>query len=93
MLSFNTSIDIQIGKFIFMSQFSIKLSWAVTAHKIQGQTLSKVAIRTGESAFAHRSLYVALCKVKSLESIHIFGRVDWPENGPIFHVNPYIFQN
>ena len=34
----------QNGKSIFMYQFPIKLSWAVTAHKSKGQTLSKVAI-------------------------------------------------
>lgn len=50
----------QNGKSIFMYQFPIKLSWAVTAHKSQGQTLSKVTIHIGESAFAHGSFYVSL---------------------------------
>ena len=86
------SVQYQIneGKTIFMYQFPIKLAWAVTAHKSQGQTLVKAAIHIGEPAFAHGSLYVALSRVKSLNNILLFGLSECPENGPTFHVNPYI---
>ena len=86
------SVEYQIhdGKTIFMYQFPLKLAWAVTAHKSQGQTLCKAAIHIGERAFAHGSLYVALSRVKSLRNIRLFGIEEWPENGPIFHMNPYI---
>ena len=85
-------IEYQIhnGKTIFMYQFPVKLAWAVTAHKSQGQTLNKVAINISEAAFAHGSLYVALSRVRSLNNIILFGLDKWPENGPTFHMNPYI---
>ena len=51
----------------------------------------KVAIHIGEYAFAHGSFYVALSRVKSLDNIiFFFGRTEWPDEGPIFHVNQYI---
>lgn len=48
-----TEYQMSNGSIIFMFQFPIKLSWAVTAHKCQGQTLNHVAINIGENAFAH----------------------------------------
>lgn len=86
------SVDYQIneGKTIFMYMFPLKLSWAVTAHKSQGQTLEKAAIHIGENAFAHGSLYVALSRVKSLNNLMLFGLEKWPKGGPKFHMNPYI---
>ena len=77
--------EIHDGKTIFMYQFPVKLAWAVTAHKSQGQTLTRAAINIGEPAFAHGSLYVALSRVKSLRNIMLFGMNEWPKNGPNFH--------
>ena len=86
------SVEYQInkGKTIFMYQFPLKLSWAVTAHKSQGQTLEKAAIHIGGPAFAHGSFYVALSRVKSLENVKLFGLDNWPDGGPSFHMNPFI---
>lgn len=86
------SVELQIadGKVIYMYQFPLKCAWAVTAHKSQGQTLSKVAINIGEDAFAHGSFYVALSRVRSLDGVMLFGYENWPENGPNFHINPFI---
>ena len=86
------SVELQLneGKKMFMYQFPIKLVWAVTAHKSQGQTLERAAINVGEPAFAHGSLYVVLSRVKSLKNILLFGLSEWPTEGPQFHINPYI---
>ena len=73
-----------------MLQFPVKLCWAVTAHKAQGQTLTKIAIDISDSAFAHGALYVALSRVRSLDCVQLFGLEEFPENGPLFHTNPYI---
>ncbi|KAH0786613.1 ATP-dependent DNA helicase PIF1 [Histomonas meleagridis] len=86
----STEYQINNGKIIFMYQFPVKLSWAVTAHKSQGQTLEKCAIDIGEKAIAHGSLYVALSRVKSLNNVMLFGLYKWPDGGPTFHINPYI---
>ena len=81
------------GRIIRIFQFPIKLCWACTAHKAQGQTLKKVAISIRDVAFAHGSFYVALSRVKRMEDIMLFGREEWPEGGPKFHVNEYIQNN
>ena len=78
------------GQHIFMLQFPLKLCWAVTAHKAQGQTLSRIAIDISENAFAHGALYVALSRVRSLASVRLFGLPEFPDEGPSFHINPYI---
>ena len=75
---------------MFMFQFPLRLSWAVTAHKSQGQTLSRIAIDISDNAFAHGALYVALSRVRSLSCIRLFGLPEFPDTGPVFHVNPYI---
>jgi hypothetical protein len=71
-------------------QFPIRLEWAVTAHKSQGQTLSRVVINISEGAFAHGSFYVAISRVKRLEDMIIFGPEEWPADGIRFHVNEFI---
>ena len=78
------------GKHIFMYQFPLKLCWAVTAHKSQGQSLSRVAIDISEPAFAHGSLYVALSRVRTLDSLMLFGQETFPEEGPLYHINEFI---
>ena len=83
----STEYQIKDGKIIFMYQFPIKLAWAVTAHKSQGQTLEKCAIHIGENAFAYGAFYVALSRVKSLYAVWIRRMA---RGWAFFHVNPYI---
>ena len=73
-------------------QFPLRLAWAVTAHKAQGQTLEKVSIDIGSSAFAHGAFYVAMPRVRRLEDVLFFGAERWPEGGIKFHVNDFIQQ-
>ena len=78
------------GREIFVYQFPLKLSWAVTAHKAQGQSLDRVAIDISECAFAHGSLYVALSRVRTLDSLLLFGLAEFPTDGPLYHINSHI---
>jgi hypothetical protein len=58
------------GKF---TQFPIRLAWAITAHKSQGQTLDKVTLQNPNAFFgnAARMFYVALSRVRSLGDIRL----------------------
>lgn len=71
-------------------QYPIKLCYGVTAHKVQGQTLKKVAINISKDAFAHGSFYVALSRVKNLADVRLFSPEKFPEEGPLFHNNGVI---
>jgi len=55
-----------VGSF---TQYPLKLAWAVTIHKSQGKTFSKVIIDIGTGTFAHGQAYVALSRCTSLEGI------------------------
>ncbi len=53
------------------TQFPLRLAWAITIHKSQGQTYGSVAVNMGEGAFAHGQTYVALSRCKTLEGIYL----------------------
>ncbi len=55
-----------IGHF---TQYPLKLAWAVTIHKSQGQTFERVMIDVGYGTFAHGQMYVALSRCTSLQGI------------------------
>ena len=58
--------DEVVGDF---AQYPIKLAWAITIHKSQGQTFDKVIIDLGNGAFTHGQLYVALSRCTCLDGI------------------------
>jgi ATP-dependent DNA helicase PIF1 len=57
-----------VGTFV---QLPIKLAWAMTIHKSQGQTFEKAIIDFGYGTFAHGQAYVALSRVKSIDGLYL----------------------
>ncbi|MBF0511492.1 MAG: DUF3857 domain-containing protein [Candidatus Omnitrophica bacterium] len=53
----------------YFTQYPLKLAWAVTIHKSQGQTFERVIIDVGAGTFSHGQMYVALSRCTSLEGI------------------------
>ena len=54
------------------SQIPLILAYAITIHKCQGATLDSALIDIGRSTFESGQAYVALSRVKSLESLYIY---------------------
>jgi ATP-dependent exoDNAse (exonuclease V) alpha subunit len=52
-------------------QYPVRLAWAITIHKSQGQTFEKVIIDMSQGSFAPGQLYVALSRCISLEGIEL----------------------
>lgn len=58
--------------FLFQrKQFPIKLSFAMTINKVQGQTLDQVGIYLREPVFSHGQLYVASSRARKYENLKI----------------------
>ncbi|XP_074267172.1 uncharacterized protein LOC141590478 [Silene latifolia] len=53
------------------NQFPLKLSFAMTINKSQGQTLSQVAVYLPRPCFSHGQLYVALSRARSSKQITV----------------------
>lgn len=53
------------------TQFPLRLAWAITIHKSQGQTFEQVCIDMGYGAFAHGQTYVALSRCTALGGVYL----------------------
>ena len=53
------------------TQYPLKLAWAATIHKCQGQTFENIVIDMDYGAFAHGQTYVALSRVVSLDGLFL----------------------
>jgi len=53
------------------TQYPLRLAWAITVHKSQGQTFGSVAVDMGDGAFTHGQTYVALSRCTTLEGLFL----------------------
>ena len=57
------------------TQYPIKLAWAVTIHKSQGQTYENVIIDLDNGTFADGQTYVALSRSVSLKGVFLTRKI------------------
>ena len=67
-----------VGTNAIVIQFPVRLAFALTAHKIQGQTISKPTkvVLDLNSVFEDAQAHVMLSRVQCLEQIHILGSLN-----------------
>ncbi len=53
-------------------QFPIRVCFAMTIHKSQGQSMEKVGVYIAQQMFAHGQLYVALSRAKTASGLKVF---------------------
>ncbi|XP_053164882.1 uncharacterized protein LOC128350484 [Hemicordylus capensis] len=71
-------------------QYPVKLAFAMTINKSQGQTLEKVGIYLPEPVFSHGQLYVALSRVQSFKDV-VVRVLEGPEQGRLIPDSEQIF--
>lgn len=64
--------ELEDFKGVYRSQVPLRLAYAITIHKCQGSTLDSAMVDIGQNVFEFGQAYVALSRVKSLESLYVW---------------------
>ena len=72
---------------LLRKQIPLRLAYAVTIHKAQGATLDCALIDIGTSTFEYGQAYVALSRVKNLESLYV-----WDVEPTAFKAHPKVIE-
>lgn len=70
---------------VLRKQIPLRLAYAITIHKAQGATLDCALIDIGTNTFEYGQAYVALSRVKNLESLYI-----WDVEPTAFKTHPKV---
>ncbi|XP_074315738.1 uncharacterized protein LOC141651948 [Silene latifolia] len=68
-------------------QFPIKLSFAMTINKAQGQTLERVGVYLPKPCFSHGQLYVALSRARSAQQLKVLQDIHIGDDADTSSVN------
>lgn len=60
-----------------VTQFPLRLAWAITIHKSQSLTFDKVAVDFGRGAFTYGQVYVALSRARTLAGLTLMNPIDF----------------
>ncbi len=63
----------QVGE---LRQYPLKLAYAITIHKAQGLTLDRAYVNLGRGAFAAGQSYVALSRVRNMQSLGLHKKLN-----------------
>ncbi|UYV75372.1 hypothetical protein LAZ67_13000015 [Cordylochernes scorpioides] len=66
-----TPSDINLPFILKRHPFPLRLDFALTINKTQGQTFARVGLLLQEPVFTHGQLYMAFSRVRTLDSIHV----------------------
>ena len=66
-----TPNDVSLGFELKRRQYPVKLAFAMTIHKSQGQSLRRVGVFLPQPVFSHGLLYVALSRVGNAEDVRV----------------------
>jgi len=61
-------------------QFPIKLAYAITINKSQGQTLHKVGLYLPDNCFAHGQFYVGMSRVQDQQNMFVSSPFNYTRN-------------
>lgn len=91
-ISVSTSEDRRIPFNMFRHQFPVRLAFAMTINKAQGQTFQRIGLYLPEPCFGHGQFYTACSRVTSFEGLKVEVK-QTPRQGIVNETNTVVTDN